>query len=376
MFHKPIEPQMTVIDYFEQFTSRYQHYKGGSWCYEDGCIYRGLQLLHEATAEKRWDDHLHRLADEQIGEDGTLAGYDPHEYNIDHILAGRVLFPLAAATGDSRYLKAADHLAGQLKTHPRIPAGNYWHKKRYPHQLWLDGLYMGLPFQIEYAQATGRPELITDALQQLATALALTENPGGLYVHGYDDSRDQSWADPVTGRSPALWGRSLGWLAMALVDCLTVLPDDEATASLRKRTRVLLADVMDRQTENGLWMQVFDAPDLVGNYEETSASGMFAYALLRASRLKLVDADEAERAQKTGSRALDALIETKLEQDPHGRTQLIGIVHVAGLGGFDGNYRNGSPEYYLTEPVVSDDAKGVGPLMMAYAEHLLARKSV
>ncbi len=367
---------MTVIDYFEQFVSRYQHYKGGSWCYEDGCIYRGLQLLRDATGEKRWDDHLHRLADQQIEVDGALAGYDPLEYNIDHILAGRVLFPLAAATGDSRYLKAAGHLAGQLKTHPRIPAGNYWHKKRYPHQLWLDGLYMGLPFQIEYAQATVRPELITDALQQLSTALALTENPGGLYVHGYDDSRDQSWADPVTGRSPALWGRSLGWLAMALVDCLTMLPDEEATTSLRKRTRVLLTDVMERQTENGLWMQVFDAPDLVGNYEETSASAMFAYALLRASRLKLLGADQAQMAQKAGSRALNALIETKLEQDPHGRTQLIGIVHVAGLGGFDGNYRDGSPKYYLTEPVVSDDAKGVGPLMMAYAEHLLARKSV
>lgn len=361
---------MNALDYFEQFASRYQHYKGGSWCYEDGCIYRGLQLLNGATGDKRWDDHLHRMADQQIGADGVLAGYDPQEYNIDHILAGRVLFPMAEATGDSRYLKAARHLAGQLETHPRIPAGNYWHKKRYPHQLWLDGLYMGLPFQIEYAKATGRPDLIGDALQQLATALALTENPGGLYVHGYDDSRDQSWADPVTGRSPALWGRSLGWLAMALVDCMTMLPEDEATASLRKRTVTMLTDVMDRQTENGLWMQVFDAPDLAGNYEETSASAMFAYALLRASRLNLMTGKEGQRARQAGGKALDALIETKLEQEADGTAKLCGIVHVAGLGGFDGNYRDGSPEYYLTEPVVKDDAKGAGPLMMTYAEFL------
>ncbi|MDS7594866.1 glycoside hydrolase family 88 protein [Agrobacterium tumefaciens] len=361
---------MKATDYFEEFSRRYEHYKGGSWCYEDGCVYRGLQFLGEATGDRHWNDHLHRLADAQIAADGTLAGYSPEEYNIDHILAGRVLFPLAKQTGDGRYLKAADHLAGQLATHPRIPSGNYWHKKRYPHQVWLDGLYMGLPFQVEYGQVTGRPEFIVDALQQLSTALALTANPGGLFVHGYDDSREQRWANPVTGHSPALWARAVGWLAMALVDVIVILPDDVATASLRKRARVLLGDVVTRQTENGLWMQVLDAPDLVGNYEETSASAMFAYALLRAVRLKLLEGEEAGAALSAGRRALEALLQTKLKQDGDGLTRLTGIVHVAGLGGFEGNYRSGTPEYYLTEPVVSDDAKGVGPLMMAYAENL------
>ena len=111
---------MKATEYFEQFCSRYRHYKGGSWCYEDGCIYRGLQQLAEATGEARWSDHLHRLADVQIATDGALAGYDPQEYNIDHILAGRILFPLSEETGDPRYLAAADHLAGQLRSHPRI----------------------------------------------------------------------------------------------------------------------------------------------------------------------------------------------------------------------------------------------------------------
>ncbi|NWJ27156.1 glycoside hydrolase family 88 protein [Rhizobium sp. RM] len=364
---------MKPTDYFDKFANRYQHYKGGSWCYEDGCVYRGLQFLADATGEARWKNHLHRLADAQIAEDGKLAGYSPEEFNIDHILAGRVLFPLAEETKDPRYLAAADHLAGQLANHPRIRSGNYWHKKRYPHQVWLDGLYMGLPFQIEYAQATGRPELIVDALQQFSTALALTANPAGLYVHGYDESRDQRWADPITGHSPALWARAVGWLSMALVDVLAILPDDTGTASLRKRTRHLLADIVARQTSNGLWMQVLDAPDLVGNYEETSASAMFSYALLRAARLNLVDGDEAKAVIVAGRRALDALLDTKLVQDEDGITRLSGIVHVAGLGGFEGNYRSGTPEYYLTEPVVSDDAKGVGPLMMAYAESLRLR---
>jgi unsaturated rhamnogalacturonyl hydrolase len=361
---------MKPTDYFDQFSSRYRHYKGGSWCYEDGCVYRGLQHLFQATGDRRWNDHVHRLADVQIAPDGTLAGYDPQEYNIDHILAGRILFPLTVEMGDPRYLAAAGHLAGQLRTHPRIASGNYWHKKRYSHQVWLDGLYMGLPFQIEYAQATGQTDLIDDALRQFSTALALTADVGGLYVHGYDDSRSQSWADPLTGQSPAIWARAVGWLAMALVDALVVLPDDGATAPLRERARLLLAGIVARQTETGLWMQVLDNPTLAGNYEETSASAMFAYALLRAARLGLLQDEEANAAISAGRRALEALLETRLKVDEKGVTRLTGIVHVAGLGGFEGNYRDGSPEYYLTEPVVSDDAKGVGPLMMAYAEYL------
>ncbi|MCW0983378.1 glycoside hydrolase family 88 protein [Agrobacterium sp. BT-220-3] len=364
---------MKATDYFDQFSIRYKHYKGGSWCYEDGCVYRGLQLLFEASGDERWRHHLHRLADAQISADGTLAGYKPAEYNIDHILAGRILFPLAAETGEARYLAAADHLAGQLRTHPRIAAGNYWHKQRYPHQVWLDGLYMGLPFQIEYAQATGRTELIDDALRQFSSALSLTADAGGLYVHGYDDSRSQRWADPSTGQSPAIWARAVGWLAMALVDALVILPDDGATAPLRERARLLLAGIVARQTEAGLWMQVLDNSTLAGNYEETSASAMFAYALLRAVRLGLLQGEEADAAVSAGRRALRVLLETRLKVDEEGITRLTGIVHVAGLGGFEGNYRDGSPGYYLTEPVVSDDAKGVGPLMMAYAEGLLLK---
>ena len=361
---------MKATDYFDQFATRYHAYKGGNWCYEDGCVYRGLQLLFEATGEGRWADHLHRLIDRQVGEDGTLTGYDQLEYNIDNILAGRVLFPLAKATGEERYRKAARRLIDQLKTHPRISTGNYWHKKRYPHQVWLDGLYMGLPFQIEYAQANRRPALIVDALQQLSTALALTATGNGMFVHGYDESREQAWSNPATGQSPAVWARAVGWLAMAMVDVLVVLPDDIATTALRARARALLNEIVMRQTKSGLWMQVLDTPDLAGNYAESSVTAMFAYALLRAVRHGLLGKEETPVAARAGKRALDALIDTRLVTGEDGIVRFTGIVHVAGLGGFDGVYRDGSPEYYLTEPVVADDAKGVGPLMMAYAEAL------
>lgn len=367
---------MALPAYFEDFLDAYEPYKGSNWCYEDGCIYRGLELLGNATKDPRWFAHLHRLADRQISPDGTLIGYDPMEYNIDHILSGRVLFALHRESGDERYLMAADRLFAQLQTHPRISAGNYWHKQRYPYQVWLDGLYMGLPFQIEYGQVRGKPGLIVDALQQFATALALTAAPGGLYVHGYDDARTQAWADPITGKSPAVWARALGWLAMALTDALALLPKDEGTAILSLRLAALLEAVMLRQTPDGLWMQVLDADDLTGNYEESSASAMFAYALLRAARLDLASGSEPQRLAAAGQRALQALVDKRIRLGADGKHHFGGIVHVAGLGGYEDRYRDGSATYYLTEPVVEDDAKGTGPLMMAYAESILAGASM
>ena len=248
---------MTPFSYFDAFASRYEHYKDGRWCYEDGCIYRGLVLLHKATGEARWRDHLLRLTGPQIAPDGALQGFDPEEFNIDNILAGRCLFHLADETGDPRYMAAADRLAEQLAAHPRTQAGNYWHKKRYPEQVWLDGIYMGLPFQVEYAQRRDRPELIDDAMAQMERALDLTAGPAGLYVHGYDAVRAQDWADPETGRSAAVWARAVGWLAMALVDLAELVPERAPLP----RTKALLDAIVAQQAPSGLWPQVLDAPD-------------------------------------------------------------------------------------------------------------------
>jgi unsaturated rhamnogalacturonyl hydrolase len=363
---------MKPTDYFDQYCSRYEAYKKGAWCYEDGCIYRGLELLYKATGEKRWLDHLTRLITPQVGADGSLAGYTPDEFNIDNILPGRALLFLADGTGDPRYMVAAKRLISQLDAHPRIPAGNYWHKKRYHSQVWLDGLYMGLPFQVEYALASGETSRICDALQQLATALALTATGGGMHVHGYDDSRVEKWADHATGRSPAVWARAMGWQAMALVDILGVLPTDHATTALRKQTGLILQAIAQRQSASGLWPQVLDAPELEGNYEETSASAMFAYALSRPEGLHLAPAAEQALAS-AGKKAVDALVGSRLVLEA-GETRLTGICQVAGLGPFEGRYRDGSPAYYLVEEVVADDAKGVGPFMMAYGQAVAAQQ--
>jgi unsaturated rhamnogalacturonyl hydrolase len=354
---------MPVLDYADQYARTYQPYKAGVWCYEDGLLYLALVRLHQATGEARWIEHLLRLTSAQIARDGTLAGYAQDEFNIDNILAGRCLFHLSEQTGDPRYQIAANALAGQLARHPRTKTGNYWHKAIYPQQVWLDGLYMALPFQIEYGLRTGQSLLVNDALMQFEWALALTRRPDGLYAHGYDDARAMYWADPETGQSKDLWGRSLGWLAMALVDACALI---EATpdAVISRAVSDLLARLQPLATPAGLWLQVPDQRGMAGNYAETSASAMLAYAYLVGDGLGL-----APGGTEFGGRTLLTLSETMLKAGPKGQFELGQICLVAGLGG-NGSRRDGTAAYYLSEVVGADDPKGVGPFLMAEAVRL------
>lgn len=354
--------------YFKEYLARYTYAKDGSWCYEDGCVYRGLALLAGQQPEEIWRDELLRLIGPQVGEDGALAGYTQDEFNIDHILAGRVLFFLEKAAPDPRWGMAIEHLAGQLTRHPRTDGGNYWHKKRYPQQVWLDGLYMGLPFQIEYGLSRNRPDLVDDALAQLNRALDLTHvTATGLYAHAIDEARAQDWADPATGLSRAHWARALGWLAMALVDVTGLIgPEKAASSGLPEQASALLTRIAAlARPQSGLWLQVIDQPELSGNYEESSASAMFAYALMKGARLGL-----GVQFAAPGLKALASLESTQLYAGDDGIIRLQNVCEMAGLGGFGGRVRDGSPAYYLSEPLRPDDHKGTGALMMAYAERL------
>jgi unsaturated rhamnogalacturonyl hydrolase len=350
-----------LTDYLDAYAAAYQPYKDGAFCYEDGCLYRGLIVLSEATDDPRWERHLQRLLGAQVAEDGTLAGYDPAEFNIDNILSGRALLHLHRRTGEARWLRGAERLAAQLDRHPRTRSGVYWHKQIYPWQVWLDGLYMGLPFQIAFGQAADRPDLIADALEQLRAALALTWNPATrLHAHGYDEARAQPWADAQSGRSSAHWARAMGWLAMCLADTAELVgPRAFEAEGLGGTTRPLAARLAELATPGGLWLQVIDAPGLPGNYEESSASAMFAYALMRLDRLGIVPG-----ASGVGLRAFEALA----EQVGANGGVLPAVCHVAGLGGFNGRYRDGTQDYYVAEAIRPDDVKGVGPLMMAAGE--------
>lgn len=346
-----------LTEYFHEYAARYQPYKGGRWCYEDGCLYRGLELLHTETGEQCWLEHLYRLADQQVAPDGELKGYSLSDYNIDNVLAGRSLLYLYQQTGESRFVMGADLLVRQLRTHPRTRSGVYWHKLRYPWQIWLDGIYMGQPFRIAHALMNGHLDTVADSLAQIDIALDETfDRPTGLYKHAFDEAREQPWADRTTGVSPAFWARAIGWLAMALVDVAELVGSE--FSPLRERTIALLNKLQSLRVSDGLWLQVINQPDLKGNYQESSTSAMFTYALLRAARLGLID-------KPVG--LIETLTEQCIKPGKNSHNEMMEICEVAGLGVYENRYRNGSAEYYVSERRVADDVKGVGPLMMAVA---------
>lgn len=357
-----------MIDtFFRRYAEGYQGYKAGRWCYEDGCFYKGLADLYLADGAGWVPPVLIEQVDRMVAPDGTIAGYRPEEYNLDNINAGKVLFLLAERSGDGRYVKAQHALREQLKGHPRTCGRNFWHKKAYPWQVWLDGLYMAQPFLARYSLEHEDGAALADVRHQFDSVRRLMRDPRtGLYFHGYDESRASKWADPQTGLSPCFWSRAIGWFAMALVDLVDIVPASHVD---REFYGELLGEVASAvlawQGEDGLWMQVMDQPSRSGNYPESSASAMFAYAFLKGRRLGVLDDRFAEAARK----AFDGIVARYLQVDGE-RAALGGICQMAGLGDINGEfgYRDGTFAYYVGEPVVENDPKGVGPLMMAWAE--------
>ena len=359
-----------LLHYFDVYASEHRAYKGGAWCYEDGLVYQGLVSLYKATGVEGFLTHCVRMASLQVSPEGDIKDYQLTDFNIDNIQPGRATLDLYQITGEPRFKVAVDTLAAQLKDHPRTKGGNYWHKKRYPWQVWLDGLNMGITFQIQYGLAIEDDALVDDALQQLSRAIDLTRvEKTGLYAHAYDEARAQDWADPVTGQNEAHWGRAIGWMAMALTDACEMVGLERADAAgILAPTRELLDRLVDLQTPGKLWLQVIDQPDLAGNYEETSASAMFALSMMIAQRIGLTPNDKVGAA---GQAAFVELVERMMDPtravDGRGFGQM---VWVAGLGTFQGRFRDGSAKYYTLEDIVEDDPKGVGPLMRAAAEFI------
>jgi unsaturated rhamnogalacturonyl hydrolase len=360
-----------MIDTFiRHYLAVYKGYKAGKWCYEDGCFFKGLADLYRATGDEAFLDALIRWVNTQIKPDGTIVGYDQTAYSLDNLNAGKVLFLLDQKTDDGRYLTALGTLRDQLRSHPRTKEGNFWHKNIYPFQVWLDGLYMGLPFLAQFSLLYEKSASLADVRRQFANVRRLLyDSPTGLYYHGYDETRKCPWADSDTGLSSCFWSRAMGWYLMALVDICEILNENHSDHEFYARLLNEAADNIIRwQQPTGLWMQIMDQSEKSGNYPETSASAMFAYALLKGRRLQILE----DRHHQAGERAMAGIAEyhLKLKGD---QWEMGGICGMAGLGDGNGHftYRDGSFTYYVNEPVVVNDAKGVGPLMMARAEQLM-----
>ncbi|MBN1564552.1 MAG: glycoside hydrolase family 88 protein [Anaerolineae bacterium] len=334
------------------------------WAYEWGVVLKGIEQVWQQTGDQRYFDYIKRNIDEYVQPDGSIRTYRPAEYNIDHINTGKLLFGLWRETGDERYRKAIYRLREQLNTHPRTSENGFWHKNIYPHQMWLDGIYMGGPFYAEFARTFAEPAGFDDVAHQIILIEAHTRDPQtGLLYHGWDESKTQQWADPETGCSPHFWGRAIGWYMMAIPDILEHLPTDhpqrDAIIAIFQKTLDAIANVQDPAT--GLWYQVLDQGDREGNYLEASASCMVVYGIAKAVRLGIIDPTHLDIARKGYAGIVDHLITV----DDQGLTNLNQICSVAGLGG--NPYRDGSFAYYISEPVVTNDFKGMGAFILASA---------
>lgn len=329
------------------------------WNYEDGLIWKGALDLHSVTGDQAFVGYVQSDLKARVLSSGALAIFKPADFNIDGINSGKVLEPMWRLTGQERYRRAMDVQFAQLVTHPRTSDGNYWHKLIYPHQVWLDGVYMAHPFQVTYGRVTGRPELFADTVAQVLSVERRMKRDDGLYVHGYDESRQERWADKVTGHSPHVWGRAMGWWSAALVDIYEQSDgmDPDGRAEIARLVRETLEALLRFRSDNGLWQQVVDQGTRAGNYEEASASLMISYALMKAGRLGIGDFSGDGRV------AYQACLDQFLTPQA-----LNGICGVAGLG--NRPYRDGSYDYYISEPITPNDPKGVGPLLWATTERL------
>ncbi len=335
------------------------------WHYEPGVALTAIKQVWLETAEQKYFDFIKRNIDEFVDPTGDIRTYRLEEYNLDQINEGKLLFPLYDETGDARYKRAAELLRKQLRTHPRTTKGGFWHKQIYPHQMWLDGIYMASPFYAEFAGSFGEPEDFDDVAHQIILIEKHTRDPKtGLLYHGWDESKSQKWAHPETGCSPSFWGRSLGWYAMAIVDVLDFLPKDHPKRgeinAILKRAVSALASVQDLST--GLWYQVLDQGDRKGNYLEASASCMFVYAIAKGIRKAYLDQNYLGVVE----RGYRGILEHFITVDDQGFPNLDRICAVGGLGGKP--YRDGSFDYYVGETIISNDFKGIGPFIMASVE--------
>ncbi|MDZ7385722.1 MAG: glycoside hydrolase family 88 protein [candidate division KSB1 bacterium] len=346
----------------------------GDWDYVTGTVLRGFEELWRVTNEERYFSYLKATVDRAVKEDGEIAGYNPGKYSLDDVQEGRLLLFLFKQTGEQKYAKAAQQIREQIRTHPRNALGGLWHKAIYPHQMWLDGLYMAQPFCAEFAAMYGDSTLLEDVFRQFELVERhLRDARTGLYYHGWDHSRQASWADPATGVSPSFWARALGWYMMALVDVLDFVPESHPRRGDLIKSLGNLAQAVRRYQDarTGLWFQVIDQGTRSGNYLESSASAMFVYALAKAVRIGYLDKSYLSTARK----GFQGLTKFTLYQDSGGGVNLVRICKSAGLGGdYHEKVRDGSYEYYVyMEPVVPNDGKGLGPFLAACAE--LARLS-
>lgn len=348
-----------------------QQSRPAKWDYEIGVVLMGFERLWEMTKDKNYLDYTKHIIDHFIGPGGDIRTYKMDEYNSDNIPPGRQLLLLYRQTGQQKYMTAATTLRNQISWQPRNRTGGFWHKLKYPSQMWLDGLYMVEPFYAEYASIKNRQEDYNDIINQFVWMEKYSRDAkSGLLYHGWDESRLQRWANPATGLSPEFWSRSMGWYMMALVDVLDFVPKNHPRRgeliAILNRLSTAIVEFQDEKT--GVWWQVTDKANTDKNYLESSGTAMFVFALAKGMRKGYLPATYNAPLQK----AYKGMVHEFVKQDANGQYHYVQAVAGAGLGGEP--YRDGSYEYYVNEPRRDDDLKTIGPFIQACIEIQLLKK--
>lgn len=338
-------------------------YHPAKWTYQNGFFLNALYVLWQQTKRPTYLQYITDWVNVFIDENGTFdpSKYKQDEYNLDNILAGRLLLSLYQETKQDKYKRAAMTLDEQLRRHPRTSEGGYWHKKIYPNQMWLDGIYMAEVFSVEFGQVFQQPEHFDEAVRQITLIYQHTHDPHtGLLYHGWDETKTQVWAHPERGTSPEFWGRAIGWYVMAIVDCLDVIPANHpGRPTLIQILQQVAGSLAQYQHPgNGMWYQILDKATYADNWPETSCTAMFAYTFAKGVRKGYLDPSFRTKAE----RAYQALLDGYVYLDPQQRFYLTETVSV-------GSLRSAADyEYYVTTERRTNDFKGVAAFLYASLE--------
>ena len=339
------------------------------WDYAVGIELEGMLDVFLRYGDASVAAYLQEYPLKMISDDGTISGYKYSDFNLDNVRPAHFLMRYYQLFPTEKDSLALETLLSQLDNQQRTADGVWWHKAVYAQQVWLDGIFMGLPYYVMAAPwlREGREDsYYDDAVSQIMTTDQRTYDASTrLWKHAWDETHQMFWADATTGQSQHTWARALGWFAMALVEVLEALPQD-----YDRRNEVLdlfhrvMAGVVDYQeASSGVWYDVLDVTD-PRNYLEATASSMFAYCLLKGYRMGWLDITYL----RAGVRAYKGIVSEFVQPNGDGTMSLTRCCSVSGLGPANKPKRDGSFDYYMSEPIRDNDPKGIGPFIWASLE--------
>lgn len=354
---------LSIMNNFPKAWQIDQH-EAPKWDYKIGMILTAYEKLYVKTSNPKYFDYIKGYADVLINDSGEFENFKPDDHNIDFINAGKILFGLYNKTKNPKYFTALKTLRKQFDSHPRTPSGGFWHKKIYPNQMWLDGLYMGQPFYARFNVTFENGDKLDDVAHQFELLHDRTfDKETSLFFHAFDESKEMAWANKTTGTAPHIWLRALGWYAMALVDVLDYFPENHPKRQelIRYLNEFSIA-ITSFQDDSGLWFQIPNMPNEPRNYLEASGSSMIVYAVAKGVHKGYLPS----KFEKVALKGLEGVLTKLIQVDNNGIVHINQVCKSAGLGG--NPYRDGSYDYYMNEKVVTDNSHGLGAFLLAAIE--------